>query len=72
MYALYNGPFMEVSAGVENILKVLRFAAFGACVTTTIRARALRPAAEPLHQLLMNLRAENIFKRYKRRTVVAA
>jgi hypothetical protein len=25
MYSLYNGPFMEVSAGVENILKVLRF-----------------------------------------------
>ncbi|MCC6540618.1 MAG: carboxypeptidase-like regulatory domain-containing protein [Flavobacteriales bacterium] len=24
MYALYNGPFMEASAGVENILKVLR------------------------------------------------
>lgn len=24
MHALYNGPFMEVSAGVENILKVLR------------------------------------------------
>jgi hypothetical protein len=25
MYSLYNGPFMEASAGVENILKVLRF-----------------------------------------------
>jgi len=25
MFALYNGPFMEVSAGIENILKVLRF-----------------------------------------------
>jgi len=25
MYSLYNGPYMEVSAGVENILKVLRF-----------------------------------------------
>ncbi len=25
MYSLRNGPFMEVSAGVENILKVLRF-----------------------------------------------
>lgn len=24
MYGLYNGPFMEVSAGIENILKVLR------------------------------------------------
>jgi len=25
MYSLYNGPFMEASAGIENILKVLRF-----------------------------------------------
>ena len=25
MYALYNGPFMEASAGIENVLKVLRF-----------------------------------------------
>jgi len=25
MYSLYNGPFMEASAGVENIFKVLRF-----------------------------------------------
>ncbi|MEZ4806649.1 MAG: DUF5686 family protein [Flavobacteriales bacterium] len=25
MFSLYNGPFMEVSAGVENILKILRF-----------------------------------------------
>ena len=24
MYTLYNGPFMEASAGIENILKVLR------------------------------------------------
>lgn len=24
MYGLYNGPFMEVSAGVENIFKILR------------------------------------------------
>lgn len=25
MYSLYNGPFMEASAGIENVLKVLRF-----------------------------------------------
>ena len=25
MYSLRNGPFVEVSAGVENIFKVLRF-----------------------------------------------
>lgn len=25
MYSLYNGPFVEASAGIENILKVLRF-----------------------------------------------
>jgi hypothetical protein len=25
MYSLHNGPFMEASAGIENILKVLRF-----------------------------------------------
>jgi hypothetical protein len=70
MYSLRNGPFMEVSAGVENILKVLRFDIIWRLALQRSPAHGpVRATRQTLLQLLM-LRAENIFKRYKRRTVV--